>query len=104
MGRNRAGSSAHPRSSSRAGRMGDTDRVGAGARRRPNMVNDRDERHEATPRPGSSAPRIVRHAVQDQEVLWRDFLAMARAVVESLAKGVEALCEGRLEVVPEVKD
>jgi phosphate transport system protein len=46
----------------------------------------------------------ARHAVQDQEVLWRDFLAMARAVVDSLAKGVDALCDGRLEVVPEVKD
>jgi phosphate transport system protein len=68
------------------------------------MVNDRDERHEAIPEPGSSRPTIVRHAVKDQEVLWRDFLAMARAVVDSLAKGVDALCEGRLEVVPEVKD
>ena len=29
---------------------------------------------------------------------------MARAVVDSLAKGVEALCDGRLEVVAEVKD
>ena len=28
---------------------------------------------------------------------------MARAVVDSLAKSVEVLCEGRLEVVPEVK-
>jgi phosphate transport system protein len=68
------------------------------------MVNDRDERYVATPDPESSATTIVRHAVKDQEVLWKEFLAMARAVVDSLAKGVDALCEGRLEVVPEVKD
>src|SRR5262249_19192258 len=93
-----------PPGSSRAERMGDTDRGETGARRRSTMVNERDEWHEATPDPPTSAPTIVRHAVEDQEVLWRDFLAMARAVVASLAKGVDALCEGRLEVVREVKD
>jgi phosphate transport system protein len=52
----------------------------------------------------SSGPATVRHAVRDQEVLWDDFLAMARAVVDSLAKGVDAICDGRLEVIAEVKD
>ncbi len=68
------------------------------------MVDDRERRREAAPVPVSPAAASVRHAVKDQEVLWHDFLAMARAVVDSLAKGVEAICEGRLEVVPEVKD
>src|SRR5690242_4292181 len=104
MGCDRAGAIRRPRNPSRSERMGDTDRVDAGAWRRPTMINDRDERHEATPDAKSSAARVVRHAVKDQEVLWRDFLAMARAVVDSLAKGVDALCEGRLEVVREVKD
>lgn len=53
---------------------------------------------------GSDAGPTVRHAIRDQEDLWREFLAMSRAVVVSLEKGVEALCDGRLEVVPEVKD
>ena len=42
--------------------------------------------------------------MREQEVLWDEFLAMARSVVDSLALGVEALCDGRLEVIAEVKD
>ncbi len=49
------------------------------------------------------APMIVRHAIREQEILWADFLAMSRSVVDSLAKGVEAICEGRIDVIPEVK-
>ena len=52
--------------------------------------------------PGASAS--VRHAVKDQEALWLEFLTMARAVVASVAKGVDAICDGRLEVIPEIKD
>ena len=29
---------------------------------------------------------------------------MARTVVDSVAKGVDAICDGRLEVIPEIKD
>ncbi len=54
----------------------------------------------ASPRP---VPQSIRHALRDQEVLWSDFLAMSRSVVDSLAKGVEAICDGRLDVIPEVK-
>ena len=71
---------------------------------RPTMDNRRDEKQDA---PGSSRPTAsatVRHAVREQEVLWDEFLAMARSVVDSLALGVEALCDGRLEVIAEVKD
>ncbi len=68
------------------------------------MIGGRDKRHEDPPAPGSTPMPNQRHAVQEQEVLWREFLAMARAVVDSLAKGVDAICDGRLEVVPEVKD
>jgi phosphate transport system protein len=68
------------------------------------MDDRRDQRYDVFERPGSAGASIVRHAVRDQEVLWDEFLAMARAVVDSLAKGVEAICEGRLEVIAEVKD
>jgi phosphate transport system protein len=68
------------------------------------MGDSREERQDA---PGSSRPAAsanVRHAVREQEILWDEFLAMARAVVDSLARGVAAICDGRLEVIPEVKD
>lgn len=68
------------------------------------MISGRDEGHDPGEGWGSAPLPNARHAVQEQEVLWREFLAMARAVVDSLAKGVDALCEGRLEVVREVKD
>jgi phosphate transport system protein len=61
------------------------------------------ELHDATS-PGSPAAPGARHAIRDQEDLWREFLEMMRAVVASLEKAVGAICEGRLEVVPEVKD
>lgn len=66
------------------------------------MSSHRDEGRDSA---GSSgvAPG-VRHAVRDQEDLWGEFLAMARAVVDSLAKGVGAICEGNLDVLPDVKD
>src|SRR5262249_36276493 len=56
------------------------------------------------PKPsGSAAASTVRHAIRDQEEVGRAFLAIGHAVVDSLEKGVEAICSGRLEVIPEVK-
>ncbi len=51
----------------------------------------------------TTAPPAFRHALRDQDALWEEFLAMGRSVVGSLAKSVAVLCEGRFEVVPEVK-
>jgi phosphate transport system protein len=55
--------------------------------------------------PRSAADRATRghHALRDQDRLWDDFLAMATLVVDSLAKSVDVLCAGRLEVVREIK-
>jgi phosphate transport system protein len=50
-----------------------------------------------------ASPLPVRHALRDQDALWDDFLAMGLAVVDSLSKSVAVLCEGRFDVVPEVK-
>jgi phosphate transport system protein len=44
-----------------------------------------------------------RHALRDQDLLWNAFIAMADAVVDSLSKTIDVLCEGRLDVVSEVK-
>ncbi len=68
------------------------------------MDNHPDDNLDSPESSGTGGAPTVRHAVKDQEILWDDFLAMARAVVESLAKGVDAICEGRLDVIPEVKD
>jgi phosphate transport system protein len=68
------------------------------------MVDSRDERQDAPGPYRPSASATARHALREQEVLWDEFLAMAQAVVDSLAKGVDAICDGRLEVIPEVKD
>jgi phosphate transport system protein len=66
----------------------------------PNQPVDDDEPSET----GPSASFPGRHALRDQDALWAEFLAMALTVVESLAKSVDVLCQGRLDVVPEVKN
>jgi phosphate transport system protein len=60
---------------------------------------------EQVPARGSSvAPTFTgRHALRDQETLWDEFLAMGRAAVDSLGKSVAVLCDGVLDVVPEIK-
>jgi phosphate transport system protein len=62
-----------------------------------------DEAEKVTGRPDRASAFPVRHALRDQEALWDEFLAMGLAVVDSLSKSVAVLCEGRFEVVPEVK-
>ncbi len=47
---------------------------------------------------------IESHGLRDQEALWSAFLAMADAVVLAVRQGVEALCEGRIELVSAVGD
>ena len=76
---------------------------GAGSRRSPSMGMSRDESQEVRRSSGAVAPPQGRHALREQEVLWTEFLALARTVVNSLAKSIDALCERRLELVPEVK-
>ena len=51
--------------------------------------------------PASAFP--VRHALRDQESLWAEFLAMGLTAVDSLSKSIAVLCEGRFDVVHEVK-
>ncbi len=47
---------------------------------------------------------IESHGLRDQEALWSDFLAMVDGVVLAVEQGVQALCEGRLELVGPVGD
>jgi phosphate transport system protein len=65
---------------------------------------------ESPPGPEKASPSTgqtttpVRHAIRDQDVLWNDFLSYAAVVVDSVDKGVRAVCEGRFDLIPEVED
>jgi phosphate transport system protein len=61
-----------------------------------------EQQSDARP-PNLSSSFPSRHALRDQDALWDEFLAMGASVVGSLAKSVAVICEGRFEVVPEVK-
>jgi phosphate transport system protein len=56
--------------------------------------------------PPTSEPDPVRGvgpAFRDQEGLWREVLGMAAEVEVALKSGVQALCEGRLDLVEQVR-
>jgi phosphate transport system protein len=60
---------------------------------------------EAVSRGLSSGSAVsLRHSLRDQEALWAEFLAMGLTAVDSLAKSVAVVCDGRLDVVREVKN
>ncbi len=60
--------------------------------------------HQILPRESHPAsPPRVRHALRDQETLWAEFLAMGLTAVDSVSKSIAVVCEGRLDVVREVK-
>ncbi len=67
------------------------------------MEISRDESPDARRPAGPAASFHGRHALRDQDVLWTEFLGLALTVVDSLAKSIDALCDGRLELIPEVK-
>ena len=52
--------------------------------------------------PASTVP--VRHALRHQEALWAEFLAMGLTAVDSVGKSIAVVCDGRLDVVREVKN
>lgn len=60
---------------------------------------------EETSRSDSGSARTVppRHALRDQDVLWTSFLLLAASVVSGLEKSVRAVCEGRFDLIEEVK-
>jgi phosphate transport system protein len=46
----------------------------------------------------------ARHSLREQDALWADFLALAASVVDSLDKSVQAICEGRFDLITQVKN
>jgi len=45
-----------------------------------------------------------RHALREQDALWANFLALAASVVNSLEKSVQAICDGRFDLISEVEN
>jgi phosphate transport system protein len=68
------------------------------------MATSNDPKGGTSPSSGPPFQFPHRNALRDQETLWAEFLAMARTVVDSLAKTIDVLCDGRLEVAREVKN
>jgi phosphate transport system protein len=48
-------------------------------------------------------PTVERHGLREQEVLWKQFLALAGDVVAAFEKSVEVLCEGRFELIDDIE-
>lgn len=61
----------------------------------------------APSRPQDAGPTtggLPRHAFREQDAVWNDLLVMGESVVGSLEKSVLAVCEGRIELIAEVKE
>ncbi len=66
----------------------------------PSRPNE--ERPASNPAPG---PAISgRHSLREQDMLWADFLALAAAVVHALEQSVQAICEGRFDLISQVEN
>ncbi|MDG3007067.1 phosphate signaling complex protein PhoU [Paludisphaera mucosa] len=53
---------------------------------------------------GAAAGGVPRHAFREQDAVWAELLAMGDSVVGSLEKSVKAVCEGRIDLIAEVKE
>jgi phosphate transport system protein len=68
------------------------------------MFASRSDEEKLASDPDPSRAMAGRLALRDQDVLWEDLLALAAAVVDALKKSVQAICEGRFDLLNEVKD
>jgi phosphate transport system protein len=68
------------------------------------MAPSRPDQESPASKPGPGPATSGRHALREQDVLWADFLALAASVVNSLEKSVQAVCDGRFELIGEVEN
>ncbi len=68
------------------------------------MAPSRPDQESPASKPGPGQATSGRHALREQDALWADFLALAASVVNSLEKSVQAICEGRFDLISEVED
>jgi len=61
-----------------------------------------EESPASSPRPAQAISG--RHGLREQDALWADFLALAASVVNSLEKSVQAICDGRFDLISLISD
>jgi len=68
------------------------------------MAPSRPDEESPASKPGPGQAISGRHALREQDALWANFLALAASVVNTLEKSVQAICEGRFDLIGEVED
>ena len=68
------------------------------------MAASRPDKESPASNPGPGQAISGRHALREQDALWADFLALAASVVNSLEKSVQAICDGRFDLISEVEN
>lgn len=68
------------------------------------MAASRFEPEASSLRAGPARAVPARHALREQDALWAEFVGLASSVVDALHKSVQALCEGRFDLVQEVQN
>jgi len=68
------------------------------------MAPSRPDEESPASKPGPGRAISSRHALREQDLLWADFLALAASVVNSLEKSVQAICDGRFDLIGEVEN
>jgi phosphate transport system protein len=67
------------------------------------MAPNRPEKEKQASSVGQNSPVPGGHSLREQDALWAEFLALGAAVIDSLDKSIQALCDGRLELIADVK-
>ena len=68
------------------------------------MTRSRPDDEKLAASAGKYPARPLRHTLREQDSLWDDFLRLAATVVESLDKSVQAVCEGRFDLIADVEN
>jgi len=68
------------------------------------MAPSRPDQESFASNPGPGQATSGRHALREQDLLWADFLSLAASVVNSLEKSVQAVCDGRFDLIGEVEN
>jgi phosphate transport system protein len=68
------------------------------------MAPSRPDAENPASSPGPGQAKSGRHSLREQDVLWADFLALAASVVDSLDKSAQAICDGRFDLIGDVKN
>ena len=73
-------------------------------RRKLSMAASHPDGERSTSGAGQAQTTPARHALREQDAVWADFLALASSVVDALEKSVQAVCEGRFDLIDDVQN